>query len=50
MKNEPLTLPGVVFIILILISVLGLKLDALWSVIIGLIGFGITYFLIQEKK
>ncbi len=50
MENQELTLPGIVFVVLVLIFLMGLKLSPLWSVIIGLMGFGVTYFLLQGKK
>jgi hypothetical protein len=49
MQNQDHTIPGVVFLILVLISVLGIKLSPLWAVLIGLGGFGIAYFLLNKR-
>lgn len=50
MQNKDYTIPGAVFLILVLISVLGIKLSPLWAVLIGLVGFGVTYLLLNRGK
>jgi len=49
METRDLTIPGIVFIVLIVGTNLGLKLSAGWSVVIGFVGFGIVYFLMNRK-
>gem|GEM_PF-4496799 len=50
MNTQDLTIPSIVFLVLVLIFVMGVKLNAIWSVVIGLIGFGVTYYLLHLKK
>ncbi|MFA5142206.1 MAG: hypothetical protein WC471_04520 [Candidatus Woesearchaeota archaeon] len=50
MENEELGIPAIVLLILVLIFKQGLKFDANWSFIIGLIGFVITFLILRGKK
>jgi len=42
-------IPSIAFIGILLISLLGLKLSTSLSVVLGLLGFGIAYFLGKKK-
>lgn len=50
MQNQKLIIPGIVFIILSLIGIYGIKLSPLWAVVIGFIGFTITYYLQSRRR
>tara|TARA_Y100000310_G_C20355940_1_gene656643 strand:+ start:45 stop:197 length:153 start_codon:yes stop_codon:yes gene_type:complete len=50
METEKLTLPGLVFLGIMLILILGFKVNVELSVVLGFIGFGVAYYLTELKK